>query len=285
MQIADPAREPPAPSRRRLLAASAGAVLLAPLARAADAEPALRIQRLGWAGIHLQAGSDHLYIDPLLDPAVWGQDLREPLSPIETQAGQRFVLVTHRHPDHFDPLAVKAALGDEGTFLSPEAVNASLLPPGSRARVATLYEPQLLGGFTAVAVPAADGYGDPQVSWIVSAGGRRIIHCGDTLWHGHWWKIGRQYGPFDAAFLPINGARFGWRKPVSDVPAVLTPREAVAAAVVIGARLVVPIHYGIAPSDDYREVADARAQLLAAARERGVAVEIVPSGGWMTWKG
>jgi hypothetical protein len=47
----------------------------------------------------------------------------------------------------------------------------------------------------------------------------------------------------------------------------------------------VPIHYGIAPSDDYREVADARAQLLAAARERGVAVEIVPSGGWMTWKG
>ena len=270
-------------TRRRFLAASAASLLAGPLARAADAAPALQVQRLGWAGIHLQLGEAHLYIDPLLDPAVWGPALLDPLTPIATQPGPRFALVTHRHEDHLDPLALKAALGTGGTFLSAEAVNAGLLPPGTLSRVAALYEPQLLGDFTAVAVPAADGYGDPQVSWIVSAGGRRIIHCGDTLWHGHWWRIGRQYGPFDAAFLPINGARFGWRKPASDVPAVLTPHQAVEAAAILGARLVVPIHYGIAPSDEYREVPDARAELLAAARAKGIGVEIVPSGGWMAW--
>jgi len=267
-------------SRRSFLAAS----LASPFASAATPEPKLRIQRLGWAGIHLQLGDEHLYIDPLLNTDVWGPDLTDKLTPIETQRGDRFVLVTHRHPDHFDPMAVKAALGEGGTLVSAGPLGELPPPAGARARIAALYEPQLLGGFTAVAVPAADGYGDPQVSWIVSAGGRRIIHCGDTLWHGFWWRIGRQYGPFDAAFLPINGARFGWRKPVSDIPAVLTPEQAVAAAAVIGARLIVPIHYGIKASDDYREVESAERLLKAAAGARGVGVEIVPSGGWVTWK-
>jgi hypothetical protein len=52
-------------------------------------------------------------------------------------------------------------------------------------------------------------------------------------------RLGRQYGPFDAAFLPVSGARFGWRKPVSDVPAVMTPEQAVVAASVLGAKVLV----------------------------------------------
>ena len=142
----------------------------------------------------------------------------------------------------------------------------------------------LLGDFTATAVPAVDGYGDPQVSWVVSAGGRRIIHCGDTLWHGAWWQIGRQYGPFDAAFLPINGARFGWRKPVSDIPAVLTPEQAVAAAQVLGARLIVPIHYGVVGAEGYAETAHPEEELREAARRRHQDVEIVHPGDWITWQ-
>src|SRR3546814_19561889 len=78
------------------------------------------------------------------------------------------------------------------------------------------------------------------MSWVVSAGGRRIFHGGETLWHGHWWRIGRQFGPFDAAFLPVNGARFGLRKPVSGLPGVLTPKKAVAPANLLGARRLVP---------------------------------------------
>jgi len=157
---------------------------------------------------------------------------------------------------------------------------------GFKVRTAAPYEPILLGdSFTATAVPAVDGYGDPQVSWVVSGGGRRIIHCGDTLWHGSWWHIGRQLGPFDAAFLPINGARFGWRKPVSDVPAVMTPEQAVAAAVVLGARLLVPIHYGLVGAEGYQEVTQPEAALLKAARQRGMAVEVVRPGEWLRWEG
>ena len=285
-----PAR-PARTGRRDVLRAAAslvaGAALLPPgtgLAAKPVDSAALRAQRLAWAGVRLQLGSDTLFLDPLLDPAVWGPALKDPLVPLDVADGGRFVLVTHRHPDHFDRVAVRKVLGDTGTLVCAPDTAAMAAAAGFRVRSAPLYEPVLLNDFTATAVPAADGYGDPQVSWIVSGGGRRIIHCGDTLWHGSWWHIGRQFGPFDAAFLPINGARFGWRKPVSDVHAVLTPEQAVAAAVVLEARLLVPIHYGVAASEDYQEVPDAEALLLAAARRRKVRVELARPGEWLTWQ-
>lgn len=277
--------------RRHFLTAAASllaASVMTPasLARAviAASEPTLRAQRLAWAGIRLQSGKDALFLDPLLDPDVWGTALKDSFIPLDGVEGQRYVLVTHRHPDHFDPKAVRQALGDSGTLVCTADGAAAAAALGIKVRVAKLYEPLLLGDFTATAVPASDGYGDEQVSWVVSAGGRRILHGGDTLWHGAWWQIGRQYGPFDAVFLPINGARFGWRKPVSDVPGVLTPEQAVAAAVVLGARLLVPIHYGVIGAEDYSEVADPEVAMLQAARKRGVAVEVARPGEWLTWR-
>lgn len=278
-------------SRRNFLGATTSllaASLLTPagLVRAALAapEPTLRAQRLAWAGIRLQLGKDALFLDPLLNPGVWGAALRDSFIPVDGVEGARHVLITHRHPDHFDPAALRKALGDDGTLVCTADVAAAAAALGFKVRLAQLYEPLLLGDFTATAVPASDGYGDPQVSWVVSAGGRRIIHGGDTMWHGSWWQIGRQYGPFDAAFLPINGARFGWRKPVSEVSAVLTPEQAVAAAAVLGARLLVPIHYGINGAEDYSEVANPEAAMLQAARKRNVAVEVVRPGEWLTWQ-
>lgn len=95
-------------------------------------------------------------------------------------------------------------------------------------------------------MPAVDGFGDPQLSWIVEGGGKRIIHCGDTLFHASWWRIARRFGPFDVAFLPINGATvdFPFLQPPRDQEAVMTPEEAIKAARMLGARSVTPIHHG-----------------------------------------
>jgi L-ascorbate metabolism protein UlaG (beta-lactamase superfamily) len=245
--------------------------------------PLLRAQKLTWAGVRLQLEKATLFLDPLMNPDVWGPALKDKIIPIDSVDGDRFVLVTHRHPDHFDSQTVKRALGDSGILVCDADVAPSASAAGIKVRVASHYEPVLLGDFTATAVPAVDGYGDPQVSWVVSGGGRRIIHCGDTLWHGAWWRIGRQLGPFDAAFLPINGARFEWRKPVSDVPAVMTPEQAVGAAVVLGARLVVPIHYGVVGAEGYRELPNAEGVFIEEARKRNVNIEIVGPGEWLTW--
>jgi L-ascorbate metabolism protein UlaG (beta-lactamase superfamily) len=275
--------------RREFLFACGGlsASALLPGGRAFSAEVAdgLRIQRLAWAGIRLQLPNSTLFIDPLVDPNAWGTALKDPLIPVTDAIGDTYVLITHAHPDHFDAKAAADALSRGGTLAYPVGTNPLPIPPGARARPSALWEPQLLGDFTATPVPAADGYGDPQVSWVVSAAGRRIFHGGDTLWHGHWWRIGRQYGPFDAAFLPINGARFGWRKPVSGQPGVLTPEQAVAAATILGARRLIPIHYGISGlAEDYVEVEDPVGRLRTAAREKSLAIQPLAPGGWVEFQ-
>jgi L-ascorbate metabolism protein UlaG (beta-lactamase superfamily) len=242
----------------------------------------LTARRLAWAGIQLQLPGGALFIDPLIDKSVWGDALKDELIPVGGAQGDRYALITHRHPDHCDPEAIRQALGDAGTLAY---ASQSGIPnvPGVKMRAGALYEPLILGDFTATAVPAVDGYGDPQVSWVVTAGGRRIIHCGDTLWHGSWWHIGRQYGPFDVAFLPINGARFSWRKPFSDIPAVMSAEQAVAAATVLGARTIVPIHYGVVGAEGYAEDPHSEEELRDFARRRHVDVQIVRPGAWVQW--
>ncbi len=274
--------------RRRLLAGAAGLAAATLLGSARSAakpvEAELRIQRLAWAGVRLQLPGATLFIDPLVNPEAWGAALKDPLLPVDDTTGEVCVLVTHVHADHFDAMAVAQALGRGGTLAYPAGTEPRPLPARARLRPSALWEPQLLGDFTATAVPGADGYGDPQVSWVVAAGGRRIFHGGDTLWHGHWWRIARQLGPFDAAFLPVNGARFGWRKPVSGQPGVLTPEQAVAAANILGARRLVPIHYGVSGMPEYTEVESPIATLHAAAR--GTTVQVLPltPGQWLDWQ-
>jgi L-ascorbate metabolism protein UlaG (beta-lactamase superfamily) len=274
--------------RRQFLSLCAGAAAVALLpgghGSAAALADSLRIQRLAWAGIRLQLPGATLFVDPLINPEAWGAALDDPLIPVGDAVGDTYVLITHAHSDHFDAMAVAAALAKGGSLVHPAGTQPLPIPHGARTRPVALWEPQLLGDFTATAVPASDGYGDPQVSWVISAGGHRIFHGGDTLWHGHWWRIGRLFGPFDAAFLPINGARFGFRKPVSGQPGVLTPEQAVAAATILGARRLVPIHYGISGMEDYVEVDDPIGRLHKAARGKPIAIQPMAPGAWVDWE-
>ena len=67
---------------------------------------------------------------------------------------------------------------------------------------------------------ASDGFGSPQVSWLIEADGERVIHGGDTLWHGAWWDVALAHGPIDIACLPANGAAvsFPQWQPAASVP-------------------------------------------------------------------
>jgi L-ascorbate metabolism protein UlaG (beta-lactamase superfamily) len=268
--------------RRRFLATGAAAGLGA-LASDAVAAPEgtgqdeLKVTRLGWAGLALERGGLTLLVDPLARTTLWGAPIGHLLTPIEIATPSCHALVTHLHGDHFDPDALRAALGERGQVVCAEGVAATVASHGLRVRPLRLWEPYAVGGFTVAPVPAADGFGVEQVSWVVTAGGRRLFHGGDTMWHGAWWEIGRQYGPFDAAFLPINGFRFLGREPDVDVPSSLTPEQAVAAATVLGARRLVPIHYGMA-TPFYVEEKDAVGRAVERGRAAGVDVVVVSPG-------
>jgi L-ascorbate metabolism protein UlaG (beta-lactamase superfamily) len=188
-------------------------------------------------------------------------------------------LVTHLHPDHFDAVTLRERVG-EGWIACPSEVAEAVAASGLSPHAVDPWQTIDLAGFRCTAVPAVDGLGDPQVSWVVAEGDARIIHCGDTLWHGHWWRIAKHAGPFAVALLCINGARVRFPDLTpSGIEADLTPEQAAGAAAVLDARLVVPIHYGLfdAPPS-YEETPDPESRFLAAASARGLRIRVMAPG-------
>ena len=149
------------------------------------------------------------------------------------------------------------------------------------------WEPHIAGdqdpnAFGLLPAPVADGWGDPQVAWIINAGGKRLVHCGDTIWTGAFFRIGQMYGPFDAAFLPINGVtQQTGTYAVVDEPKTMTPEQAVDAAIALRARRVVPIHYGATSSPAYQETPDAVARVKSAGAAAALDVRIMAPGEWL----
>lgn len=252
----------------------------------------MKIRRLGWAGIEIESGGESVVVDHILGWKSIEPYIGPPRTPlIETEPGGSLAaFVTHLHTDHTDASAIDRALADGASLHRPKVMEGEPLETGGVAvaeielseagvdqELLSEWEAVEVGPFTATAVPAVDGFGDPQVSWVIEADGKRIIHAGDTLFHGSWWLIQMRLGPFDAAFLPVNGAlaSFPHRQPASELEASLTPEQAVAAARILGAKRLVPIHYdGIHEPPIYEQTGDI-VERLEAATEAAEDLELV----------
>ena len=226
------------------------AFLLVP---SAHAEP-VAVERLTWAGVKIVSGDTTVFVDAV-GTDLWDGNAPEGLVPVEAETGRRYALITHAHNDHFDVETLREVLGERGYVICHESIATYVASRGLRVIPADSWVPVSRGGFTFTAVPAMDGFGDDQVSWVIAVGGKRFFHGGDTLWHGYWSTIGNQFGPIDIAFLPVNGVRVA-AEPAQETPAVMTPSQAVDAALALQAQLLVPIHYGLDDPPAYDEVDD-----------------------------
>ena len=260
----------------------------------------MQIRRLGWAGLELESSGTSIIIDHLIDPgmmrAFFGPD-PDPL--IEPERGSAAAaLLTHLHRDHGDLAAIEATVGEAGSVLRPRPsrrptdldvfltgeLEAGLAETWRVVRICDPHDVCTIGPFTVTALPASDGFGSPQVSWLVEADGIRIVHAGDTLWHGSWWNVARSYGPIDVAFLPANGVLTAYPQwqPAVEVETVMTPAQAVEAACAMGAATLVPIHYNRTFEHEqyYRPVPDAEVQLGEHAARRPVTLHTLTVGEW-----
>ncbi|HEU4658247.1 MAG TPA: MBL fold metallo-hydrolase [Capillimicrobium sp.] len=260
---------------------------------------------LGWAGVQLRADGSGIVIDPLRDAAaVWapaGDLARDvPLPPVvaaEPSGAAAAGLLTHLHRDHADVDALREALrpgavvlvpaqfgGDEVEDSAVADARDELEASGLAVREVAWWESMDVDGWRITALPAADGTGDPQVSWLVQRDGATVLHAGDTLPHNWWWRIARRAGGrIDVAFLPINAptVMFPHRQPPIARPIVMDGREAATAAAVLRAGRVVPIHYdGYDWEPIYTPDRRALETLRAAAGELDVPVEVPELGAW-----
>jgi L-ascorbate metabolism protein UlaG (beta-lactamase superfamily) len=261
----------------------------------------MRLRWLGWAGVEVEANGATVVVDPLADAGAVFAPLGEraagmaPPQVVAAQEGKAVAgLVTHLHRDHADAAALKAALAPGAPLLEPPAAGGDglenlalaqaeheLAAAGLERRRLAPWESVALGHFTLTALPAADGSGDPQVAWLVEVDGVRVLHLGDTMFHGYWWRMALRHGPFDVVLVPVNGpvVRFPHRRPASPLPIALDPEQAAIATAILGARLAIPIHAdGYEIEGIYEPVADAAERFAAAAAERDVPARILQTG-------
>jgi L-ascorbate metabolism protein UlaG (beta-lactamase superfamily) len=232
------------------------------------------LERLPWAGVLLRTERTSIVIDPLyyVNTAFFGSPLT-PFYPLDAFGPVDAVLVTHLHTDHFDPKAIVEFYGAGiPVFLPAESREKAERRGLTNVTGLAVGQQFTFGDLQITAAYSVDGLGDPQVAWVVEGEGKRVIHCGDTLWHGHWWTIARQSGPFDVACLPINGVIIETPELTpSGQPFCLTPEQAVSAAVVLQAKTVVPIHYGAFDNPPvYRQTSNPIERFGAEAVRRGV---------------
>lgn len=261
----------------------------------------MRLTWLGWAGAELEAGGATVVIDALQDAAAVFAPFGErsagtPVPRVVPPAAASAVagLVTHLHRDHADAGALAAALVPGALVLEPPAGGGDALEElalaqagheldaaGMTRRQISAWESLTAGPFTLTALPASDGVGDPQVAWLAEADGARVLHLGDTMFHGAWWGMARRHGPFDVVLVPVNGAvvAFPNRVPASPLPVAMDPEQAAIAAELLGARLAIPIHAeGYEIDGIYTPVPDAAERFVTKANERGIATRILNPG-------
>lgn len=242
----------------------------------------MQVRRLGWAGVEIRLDSTTLLIDALenvvgLEP-VLGPPKR-PLPAIDAPAGAH-ALISHIHPDHYDR-ELLVQLATSGTVGCHAPIAAEVAEDGITAIPQELGEPRRIGPLTVTPVLSLDWRGTEcdQVAWIVEGGGKRIIHCGDTMWHGNWWQIAREHGPFDVAFVPANGVIARFEGYEAEVPVTMTPEQAVEAAVALRAEAVCAIHYELFNNPPtYVEQLDIADRFRRAAEARGITPLLMTDG-------
>lgn len=222
--------------------------------------PRFQTQALGQVGYRFQFGTTVVYVDPYLSDyveRVEGPELRRlfpvPYAP-DTVTDADWVLITHAHIDHCDPLTVVpiARGSPRCRFMGPAPVLAVLRAQGlAEACLAPASETEWLSlgdALKVISVPAAHptisrtGGGCAHcVGYVIEYGGRRIYHAGDTSLADELLTAIARLAPIEIAFLPVNERNYFRDR--RGIIGNMSIREAFGLADELGIRTVVPVHW------------------------------------------
>lgn len=226
---------------------------------------------IGHASFLIQAGGENLLIDP--NWANWlkvMKRMRHPGVELHHLPNIDLVLVTHAHFDHLDRRTLRAVAADQ-PIVVPFDVGNLVHDLGFHTVHELHYWEAYEHGPLKITLTPCHHWGARMLhdshrgfgGFIIEAGGRTIFHCGDTAYFDGFREIGQRY-PIDIALLPI-----GAYDPPSGREVHMNPEEALQAFFEIGARRMVPMHYGTFRLS-YEPLHEPPERLIACARAHGV---------------
>ena len=221
---------------------------------------ALTVTWVGHASLLVQLAGLNILTDPM-----WSQRA----SPVQFSGPRRWVppgiafadlppidivLQSHNHYDHLDDDTLRRLAWDHpgAAWAVPLGLAQFVRKRGVRNEAVTeldWWQEHDLGAIRVVCTPAqhfsARSFRDRGATlwcgWSLAAqSGKRVFFAGDTGYHPEFAQIAERCGPFDLALMPIGAYEPRWFMRYLH----MNPEEAVAAFRALGARAMVPIHWG-----------------------------------------
>lgn len=219
---------------------------------------------LGQSGFAIKGGNLTLFLDPYLSTRLERLTANFPDKkhvrlcgipvPPEAITNADYVFCSHDHGDHLDPETVTpiAAASPGARFVVPRAARCTLLNLGIAAgRVVPVNGDEVLDldGIKIIGIPGkhnefdwTEEHGYPYLGFIIQVNGLCIYHAGDTVMYD---GLLQRLAPYrvDLAILPINGGDPD--RVARGFKSNLNYKEAADLVVAMGAKLIVPAHYGM----------------------------------------
>jgi L-ascorbate metabolism protein UlaG (beta-lactamase superfamily) len=194
---------------------------------------------VGHATVRLEVAGARILTDPFLRSRLGPLERHGPPPDTVGELDVDLVLISHGHPDHFDPTSLRSLRGSP-TLVVPRGLGArTRRAVGGEVIEVVAGERLVVDGLAIEAVPASHWIspGAPRaqpVGYVVDAG-PRIYFAGDT---GRFAGLGGVLAGVDVALLPV------WTWGPHRGPGHLGPRSAAEALASAGPTVAIPIHWG-----------------------------------------
>lgn len=215
----------------------------------------LAIIWFGHSSYYLQADGLNMLVDPVLSgraspvpgmvKAFAGTDI---IRPADFPALD-YVLITHDHYDHLDFQTILQLQSKTAHWITSLGVGAHLeywgVPAEKITELDWWEDAALKDNFIITATPARHfsgrGLKRAQSLWssfVLQSPRLGLYLGGDSGWDAHFQEIGRRFGPFDLAVLECGQYHPYWKH------IHMMPEEVAEAAECLGAKALLPVHWG-----------------------------------------
>ncbi|MCR4823656.1 MAG: MBL fold metallo-hydrolase [Treponema sp.] len=209
----------------------------------------------GHSSLLIQFGGKNILIDPVfrkkLSPVSWIGVKRFTPCPVNVEDLPKIdlMILSHDHYDHLDYKIVKKLSDKVRKVIVPLGVECHLRKWGydmSKVENMAWWEEREFEGLLIACTPAQHFSGrwlndrnrTLWASWVLKFGDRQIFYNADSGFGPHYEEIHEKYGDFDFALMECGQYNSRWAKIHS------FPEEGADAMKIIGAKLVMPIHWG-----------------------------------------